>query len=347
MHSFQSIKGILEKKGNPPVVSPFIDPARPDYLLLHDADGFRKLFSGRLLSRSPGLAKRQGLMKDFFYKNSLLKFKADMARGFDISVTPYPMEPVIAAWGIITDSVGRVFDIKDDGKDYIELCYQGGCCRNSRDWIYHVEERGMEIEAEIKRFYSKLRILSADRIVPAASMGFGIWDAFWMSFDIETAFRLIDEELDFALLVFDFWRDFHLSACAACLDAGIELIFFRENPAGFPQNASNAARLDVFLRERYQVINELVQSRGGTLIFDCDSDDMLETDYPTAWGFNGIGPMLFRDEDDFQTARKCLPGDLILIGSVLLPEFGTSEIDQFGPVTGIMYEPSAETESIM
>ncbi len=52
------------------------------------------------------------------------------------------------------------------------------------------------------------------------------------------------------------------------------------------------------------------------MILDCDEDEIFETDYPDQWGFDGIGPLRFRDEEDLLAARRCLSDQLILVGTV-------------------------------
>ena len=49
------------------------------------------------------------------------------------------------------------------------------------------------------------------------------------------------------------------------------------------------------------------------------ADDMIETGLPARWGFDGIGPLRFRDMEDLMTARKAIDERLYLIGSLAVP----------------------------
>jgi hypothetical protein len=48
-------------------------------------------------------------------------------------------------------------------------------------------------------------------------------------------------------------------------------------------------------------------------------DDMIEAGLPVRWGFDGIGPLRFRDMDDLMIARKAIDQRLYLIGSLTFP----------------------------
>ena len=64
------------------------------------------------------------------------------------------------------------------------------------------------------------------------------------------------------------------------------------------------------------------------MFLDCNADEMLETDYPLEWGFDGIGPMHFRDGNDVREAALGLSDDLILVGTVMDPALPT-ELSQW------------------
>lgn len=320
MHVLKSIAKMPNNPHDAPTLSPVGDPSRPDCMLLTDVRAFRRLFTGRFMRRSPGRVKRMGLLDEFLHRSSLLKVKADMARSFDVSVVLYPIAMDLAAWGIVVDSVGRVFEAKSEDSGFLELSYQGGCCRTRRDWQRLVGSREMDEEKDIRLFFNKLRVMVGGRIILAGTMGFGLWDALWMSFDLERAVHMLTHDPNFARRVFLYWKDFHMSAVWAMLDAGIKLIFFRESPRGFPLSQEVAAAIDPYVREHLREITGAVKARGGRIFLDCDANDMLETDYPLHWGFEGIGPMLFRDEEDLLLARKSLSQELILVGSTAFPK---------------------------
>jgi hypothetical protein len=320
MHVLKSIDRMPSNPREAPTLSPVGDPSRPDCLLLADVQAFRRLFTGRFLRRSPGRVKRMGLLDEFLHRSSLLKVKADIARGFDVSVVLYPIPMDLAAWGIVVDSVGRVFETKSEDSGFVELSYQGGCCRDRRDWLRIVGAREADEEKNIRLFFNKLRVMVGGRIILAGTVGFGLWDALWMSFDLGRAVHMLATDPIFVRRVFQYWKDFHMSAVLAMLDAGIKLIFFRESPRGFPPSQDRAAAIDPYVREHLREITSAVKARGGRIFLDCDANDMLETDYPLHWGFGGIGPMLFRDEDDLMLARKSLSQELILVGSTAFPK---------------------------
>jgi hypothetical protein len=320
MHPLKSIDKMPNDPNDAPSLSPVGDPSRPDCILLTDAHAFRRLFTGRFMRRSPGRVRRMGLLDEFLHRSSLLKVKADMARGFDVSVALYPVAMDLAAWGIVVDRVGRVFEAKPEEGGFVELAYQGGCCRTRKDWISLVGSRQHDEENNIRLFFNKLRAMVAGRITLAGTMGFGLWDALWMSFDMASARHTLSHDPSFASRVFLLWKEFHMSAVSAMLDAGIKLIFFRESPRGFPPSEEVASAIDPYVREYLLDLTGAVQARGGRIFLDCDANEMLETDYPLKWGFDGIGPMLFRDEEDLLLARKSLSDELILVGSTAFPK---------------------------
>jgi hypothetical protein len=145
-----------------------------------------------------------------------------------------------------------------------------------------------------------------------------------MSFDFYQASEILEREPDFVKLVFHYWKEFHLSAVHAMLDAGTKLIFLREHPAGFPRGHDMASRLDPFIGESLRDISQAVRSRGGCLFLDCSAEEMLETEYPHEWGFDGIGPMLFKDANDLESALVGLSDDLVLVGSPADTGFSSS-----------------------
>jgi hypothetical protein len=320
MHPLKSIDKMPNTPNDAPSLSPVGDPSRPECILLTDAQAFGRLFTGRFMRRSPGRVKHLGLLDEFLRRSSLLKVKADMARGFDVSVALYPVSMDLAAWGIIVDCVGRVFEAKTAEGGFVELAYQGGCCRTKRDWHRLVGSRQFDEESNIRVFYNQLRTIVGGRVTLAGTMGFGLWDALWMSFDVDTARYMLTHDPSFASGVFLLWKRFHMSAVTAMLDAGIKLIFFRESPRGFPPSEEVASAVDPYVREHFLDITAAVQARGGRIFLDCDANEMLETDYPLKWGFDGIGPMLFRDEEDLLLARKSLSQELILVGSTAFPK---------------------------
>jgi len=149
----------------------------------------------------------------------------------------------------------------------------------------------------------------------AGTVGFGLWDALWMSFDYETACLIIEEQSDFAISVLRYWAKFHLAAAEAMLDAGIQIIFFREHPDGLRQGEDTITRVDPFVREHLRDLSRTVHSRGGCLLLDCDADDMLHSAFPQEWGFDGIGPLMFRDQEDLLAAAAGLD-QLLLVGAL-------------------------------
>jgi hypothetical protein len=151
--------------------------------------------------------------------------------------------------------------------------------------------------------------------VVAGTVGFGLWDALWMSFDHDRASRMLTDEPDFARTVFAYWHQFHLEATSAMLDAGIRLVLFREHPRGFSEPGMTT-RLDDMLADHFREMTRTVHSRGGCILLDCDEDEIFETDCALQWGFDGIGPMRFRDRADLVAARRCLDGRLILAGTL-------------------------------
>lgn len=310
------ISNLIRNSFGPPLVSPVGDVNRPDAILFADGQAYDSLFSGFLLKRSPGRVRREGSLDRLLQRSALRKIESDTARDFDISCVLYPMGMDLAAWGTVVDRVGRVFHASSQPDGSLQITYEGGCCRSGRDWRVLVGTRSPDEESTIRMFYNKARLVAADRVVVAGTVGFGLWDALWMSFNLEQALELLEYESDFIKIVFTYWKEFHLAAVRAMLDAGTRLIFLREHPAGFPPGYDVASKLDPFLGDFWRDISRAVRSRGGSLFLDCNADEMLETDYPLQWGFDGIGPMLFRDGIELRDAAAGLSDDLTLVGTL-------------------------------
>jgi hypothetical protein len=315
MRLVESFKNILSDRVGTPTLSPVWDLGRPDSMAIRDAKGYGRLFSGLVMRRSPARVNERGLFQDFLGRSSRLKLEHDLVRGFDISVVPYHVRMDLKAWGLALHPAGRVLEVtpKDDG--LLDLRYQGGYCRSKQDWRRLSGRRPPDEADAIRRFYNQVRTLAAQRIIIAGTVGFGLWEALWMSFDRERAFHMTSEEPDFVRTVFEHWHRFHLEAASAMLDAGIKLIFFREHPRGFRARGT-AAKLDPLLGDYLRELTKTVHSRGGCVVLDCDEDEIFETDYPGQWGFDGIGPLRFRDAEDLLAARSCLNHQLILIGTL-------------------------------
>lgn len=309
----------IQDLSRPQVLSPLGDPAAPDVLTFDGADRFWRLFSRPNWTRPPLKFRRTESSREFFERAAEAKLQADLNIGYDISVTPYPPAFDPQGWGILSDGVGRIFAAALHDGDRVELQYQGGRCRTLRDWRALVAARNLDEEDRIRNFYNRMRLVADKRITVAGSMGFGFWDTLWMSFDFSAAVHMLSSDSDFAHMVFSHWKLFHVGAANAMLDAGVKMIFFRENPGGFSQCRGVSDRLDPFLRRHFAELSHVVHSRGGSLFLDCDADDMIETEYPAQWGFDGIGPLLFRDADDLLSARRSLDEKLVLVGATLFP----------------------------
>ncbi len=315
MRLVESFNKILSDRVGTPTLSPVWDLNRPDSVTIRDAKGYGRLFSGLVMRRSPSRVSERGLFQDFLARSSRLKLEHDLVRGFDISVVPYHVTMDLKAWGLVLHPAGRVLSVtpRDDG--LLDLSYQGGYCRSKQDWRRLTGRRPPDEADAVRQFYNQVRTLAAHRTMIAGTVGFGMWEALWMSFDHERAVRMVSDEPDFARTVFEHWQRFHLEAVTAMLDAGIKLILFREHPKGF-HTRGIAAKLDSLLGDHFRELTRTVHSRGGCLILDCDEDDIFETDYPSQWGFDGIGPLRFRDEEDLLAARRCLNDQLILVGTL-------------------------------
>lgn len=321
MPPVKSIQKLLSDRNEPATLSPIGDLTRPNCLLFNDATAYRRLFFGRLMNRSPRRVGRKGLFYSFLNRSSLLKMEMDVAQGFDVSIVPYPLDMDLPAWGIVLDRVGRVFDVTFQRDGMLEFSYQGGCSRNKQEWETLVGSQVLHEEDNVRRFYNRVKKLARNRVLVAGTVGFGLWDALWMSLDFESACRMLTNDPDFVGAVLDHWKRFHLGAAQAMLDAGIKMIFFREHPGGFPEGRGIASAIDPFVRKHLNELSRGIRSRGGCIFFDCDADEMIETDYPVKWGFDGIGPMLFRDGEDMIGARTSLDEQLILVGSMSFPHF--------------------------
>ncbi len=313
----EAISKLVNNHVEAPTLSPIGEMGRPGSLLFEGAQAYESLFSGPIVRRSPAQIRRAGLLDRFLFRSSLRKIESDLARRFDISVVLYPMGMDLAAWGLVVDRVGRVFEIFPRPDGLVELLYQGGCCRTKREWKMLVGTRRPDDEQQIRLFYNTARRVADDRIAVVGTVGFGLWDALWMSFDFEPACHILEDHVDFAKSVIRYWADFHLGAVKAMLDAGVKIISFREHPDGYPAGAEMVPFLDSFLGEHLRDIAGLVHSRGGYFLLDCDADDLLHSDQPLEWGFDGIGPLMFRDQDDLQAASASLDEDLVLVAALL------------------------------
>ncbi len=321
MPPVKSIKKMLSDRNEPATLSPMGDLTRPNSLFFNDACAYKHLFWGRIMNRSPRRVSRKGLFNGFLSGCCKFKTEIDAQQGFDVSTVLYPLDMDLPAWGIVVDRVGRVFDLTLQHEGLLELSYQGGCCRNKQDWEISVGSRALYEEDNVRSFYNRVKRLARGRIIIAGTVGFGLWDALWMSFDFKNACRMLTSNPDFVHGVFRYWKRFHLGAAGAMLDAGVKMIFFREHAGGFPRSHDMASIIDPFVREHLHELSALVRSRGGCILLDCDADEMIETDYPVRWGFDGVGPMLFRDGDDLIGACRSLDEQLILVGSVTYPYF--------------------------
>jgi hypothetical protein len=320
----EPFRTILNDRTVPPRLSPAWELGRPDVITLRDARAYGRMFSGLLAKRSPATVARKGLFRSFLLRSSLLKLEHDLVHGYDISVTPYPVALDLKAWGLVVHPAGRVMEVspRDDG--LLDLTYHGGYCRSRQDWRRLAELVCADEQDEIRRFYNRVRGLARDRIILAGTVGFGLWDALWMAFEFERACELLTEDKDFVGTVLNRWMAYHLGAASAMLDAGVKLIVIRENPGGFPPSLGMAARLDSVLGDHYRELSQAVRNRGGCLFLDCDADEIFETDLPSQWGFDGIGPLLFRDEEDLRAARQSLTEEILLVGTIAFPTWRPS-----------------------
>ncbi|MBI5570862.1 MAG: hypothetical protein HY914_13035 [Desulfomonile tiedjei] len=332
----EPIRKILSDRNGPLTLSPAGDIYRPEVMLFSDADAYRRLFSGVLVKRSPARVGRRGLFQEFLNRACLQKLEDDVRRGFDVSVVPYPLKLDLRAWGVALDPVGRIWGVRTTDADMLEMEFHGGCCRSKDDWECLVGEKAPDETDPVLRFYNRARLLGGKRVILAGTVGFGLWDALWMSFDFDRACDLLAEDEDFAVKVFSFWKSRHVAAVTAMLDAGVKLIMFREHPAGFPASRGMAERLDPYLRDNFQELSRTVHARGACVFLDCDAEDIFETDFPLEWGFDGIGPLLFRDDGDLQAARRCMARDLFLVGTMASPPSCPSLAREIGSTRRVM-----------
>lgn len=315
MRLVESFKNLLTDRVGSPTLSPVFELSRPDSMAVRDAKGYARLFSGLVMKRSPARVSERGLFQDFLSRSSRLKLEDDLVHGFDISVIPYHVKMDLKAWGVVLHPTGRVLAATQREDGLLDLTYQGGFCRSKQDWRRLAGNRPPDEADAVRQLYNQMRGLAAHRAIVAGTVGFGLWDALWMSFDLERACRMLTDESDFVHAVFEHWHKFHLETVAAMLDAGIKLILFREHPKGFSERGM-AGKLDAVLGDRFRELTRTVHSRGGCAFLDCDEDEIFETDYPARWGFDGLGPMRFRDRDDLVAARRCLDEELILVGTL-------------------------------
>ncbi|MBM3299842.1 MAG: hypothetical protein FJY85_07800 [Deltaproteobacteria bacterium] len=315
----ESIRELLWERPEPTMLSPAGDVTRPDCLLFLGAGAYERLYRGFLHRRSPGSVRRSGLLDRFLFRSSLSKIEVDATKRFDISVVLYPMGMDLAAWGIVVDKVGRVFELNSVQGEVVEFSYQGGCCRSRKDWRLLVGTRSPDSEQQVRIFYNRARSLASERVTVAGTVGFGFWDALWMSFDLDRAVGVLEHDPDFAEAVFRYWSEFHVASVRAMLDAGVKIILFREHGGGFLLGQDLAGRVDPFVREHLNELSSTIRSRGGCFILDCDADEMLSTDFPVKWGFDGIGPLSFRDREELSDAAAGLQEELFVVGAVPTP----------------------------
>ena len=332
----QSIAELMKTRNKPPVLSPMGAVARPGSLIFPDGRAYLDLFSGPIVKRSPARVHRMGLLNRLLGRCCLRKVMTDADAGFDVSVVSYPMKVDLPAWGVVTDAVGRSFSatVAEDGT--LELSYQGGLCHSKADWAMSVRRDWAHEADRVGHFYRKARQLAGERTVVAGTLGFGLWDALWMSFDLMQARHLVSIDPNFVQTVFDHWMRYHIAAVRAMMDAGISTIFYNEHSDGFPVDGDTAEWLDPLLGEYLRELTAIVRFRGGCTFFSCNANEMLETDYPIRWGFDGIGPMLFRDGEDLVAAAQSLSEDLFLVGSVSIPSANESVATPGGPSAHII-----------
>jgi len=302
----------------PRILSPLSDPGVPESFRFEGVGRFLRIFDRSRAGLGPSVRKKEMLHR-FFEELAEAKLRSDIDMGYDISIVPYPLGFDLKGWGILSDRVGRLYSATPDSGNVAELRYENGSCRTMRDWRALVESQNPDEYDRIRFFYNRIKAITEKGVLVAGTIGFGLWDALWMAFDFKTAVRMLSGDPDFAALVFRHWKSFHIGAVSAMLDAGIKMIFFRENARGFSLSSEVSARLDPFLRASFDELSHVVHTRGGTLFFDCDADEMIETEYPIRWGFDGVGPLLFRDMEDLLSARKVVNENLVLIGTSLCP----------------------------
>ena len=332
----EPFKKILSDRRGPLTLSPALDIHQPGSMRFRDANAYRRLFSGFLVKRSPARVGRNGLFQAYLNRACLLKLEDDLIRKFDVSVVPYPLKLDLRAWGVVLDPIGRIWGVRTTDADLLEFEFHGGYCRSKQEWDILVGKKLPDEADSARRFYNRARQLSGGRIVLAGTLGFGLWDALWMAFDFERAYRLLTNDFDFAVSVFTFWQRCHVAAAMAMLDAGIKLIMFREHPGGFPASRGLPEKLDPYIRGHLQELSKMIHSRGGCIFLDCDADDIFESDYPSQWGFDGIGPLRFRDEQDLLAARRSMSEDLFLIGTTITPSACRSAAEEMGLAGKVM-----------
>ena len=137
----EPLNNLLQQTSDLPALSPIHDPATPNLILMPGAHNFSKLFSGSTLRLALGRAKRKELLQDSFQKSCLLKVRADMARGFDVSMALYPSELEPAVWGIIIDRGGRIIEANSEKEGLLELVYQGAL---------RTDQKGLEPHSRLK-----------------------------------------------------------------------------------------------------------------------------------------------------------------------------------------------------
>ena len=315
----EAVHRILGSQKEPLTLSPVGDVWRPTWLKLSSSQSYRRLLSDLVLKHTPGSRRHKGLFNRFLNRSSILKMEADAARGYDISVVLYPASIRVLTHGIVVDHVGRIYNATSNGKDIPDLEYVAGRFNTKSSWIAKEGTRIIDRRDHMRYFYSMIRRIADNRIRVAGTVGFGLWDSIWMSFNFSKARTMLLEDPSFVHKVFGHWAKCPCMAADAMLNARIKLVFLRENPNGFPTGGGLAESLHPLVSEYYKHICESVHARGGCVILDCDADDMIETGLPVRWGFDGIGPVRFRDTEDLKAARKAIDQRLYLIGSLAVP----------------------------
>jgi len=322
MPAAQSFRNLLDSRDEPPTLSPVADASKPGTLIFDSADEYRNLFLGPLVKRSPGRVNRKGLLDGLIARACLAKVVLDAEQGHDVSVILYPLSRRLAAWDLVTDPAGRVYEVRALDQGPLELNYQGGACRTLHDWAQQVLQHPRSVRHRVRHFYKKALELADHEIEVAGTVDLGLWDALWMSFDLARADDMLDEKPEFVQEVFVNWKNFLAAAFSGMMEAGVRTVFYREHSAGFPPGREMMSRLDGFIGDHLRELTMIVRDAGGNIFLDSNADETLETDYPLQWGFSGIGPMLFRDWDDLRAAAIGLSEDLVIVGMLKTSSLG-------------------------
>lgn len=309
-----AVRNLLETRNTPPILSALGDASRPGELLFDAACEYRNLFIGPLMRRSPAAVNRKGLLDGLLARACLGKVILDAEQGHDVSVVLYPLSLSLAAWDLVTDAAGRVYEVSAPDSGPLELSYQGGVCHSRQDWEQKVRHHPRNLRHRVRNFYRRALELADHRIEVAGTVDLGLWEALWMSFDFAAASDMLDRDPEFVQEVFARCKHFLSAAFRGMVEAGIRTVFYREHSAGFPPGLEMMSRLDAFIGDHLRELTMIVRAAGGSVFLDSNADETLETDFPLRWGFDGIGPMMFRDEDDLEAAATVLSEDLLLVG---------------------------------